>query len=168
MHWSRRPGRFQMDSLHRRPSDACRSLAQQSITMNPFQTPTIDRDTLPNGQSLIVSVSILLAWFTAIVASTLSFGAHGFGISLYTVACSWFFITRTDAKLLWPLNRVKPTTVECLVLLAICGVLHGLALPAVITNCVGRRQPNAPLSTNVSASQSGGDSTSVIATETPP
>jgi hypothetical protein len=136
--------------------------------MNPYQTPTNDRDSLPKGQSMLVCASVLLAWFTAIVASALSFGAHGFGISLYIVACSWFFITRIDANLLWPLNRAKPTTVECLVLLAICGVLHGFALPAVITNCVGRRQPNPPLSTSVSAKTSSVDSTSVNTTETPP
>lgn len=168
MHGRTACGVSEMESISSVPRDVYRSLAQESIAMNPYQTPTIDRDSLPKGQSLLVCVSILLAWFTAIVASALSFGAHGFGISLYVVACSWFFITRTDAKLLCPLNRVKPTTVECLVLLAICGVLHGLALPAVITNCVGRRQPNAPLSTNASTPRSGGDSTSVITTETPP
>ena len=136
--------------------------------MNPYQTPTIYRDALPKGQTLLVCALILLAWIIAIVASARLFGVHGFGFSLYIVAFSWFLIARIDAKLLWPLNRVKPTAIECLVVLAICGLLHGLAMPAVITNCVGRRQPNSPLSTNVSAPRSGDDSTSVTSAETPP
>jgi hypothetical protein len=148
--------------------DARRSLAQESMAMNPSQAPTIDRDALPIGQTSLVCASILLAWFTAIVASALSFGAHGFGLGLYIVACSWFIITRIDANLLWPLNRAKPTAVECLVVLAICGVLHGFALPAVTTNCVGRRQTNATLSTNVSATKSSDYTTSATTIEPPP
>ncbi len=121
--------------------------------MNPFQAPTIDRGSVPRRQLWFVSAVIVVAWI-AIIVSSRSLGAHGFGLALYAIAGSWFLITRSTSNLLWPLNRIKPTIVECLVVLAICGVLHGLAIPAVTTNCVGRRQPNATLSTNVVGPQS--------------
>jgi len=104
-----------------------------------------------------------LAW--AIGASSLSFGAHGFGFSLYAVVCSWFIISRMDFKILWPLNRIKPTSVECLVVLAICGVLHGLALPAITTNCVGRRQSIAPITTTAPPTQPSGTVTTTTTNE---
>ncbi|GEM_PF-2827359 len=135
--------------------------------MNPYQSPTMDRDPLPKTQASLACASILLIWFLAITASARLFGAHGFGISLYIVACSWIIITRINAKLLWPLNRAKPTAIECLVVFAICGVLHGLALPTVMTNIEGRRKPNLPLPINAATSQSGDDNTLVTSAETP-
>ena len=138
------------------------------MNMNPYQSPLFDRDSLANGQSWLTSALIVVAWMVVIISSAFYFGVHGFGISLYIVACLWFIITRIDAKLMWPLNRVKPTAFDCLVVLAICGVLHGVALPAVITNCVGRRQPNTPLSTSASAPRSGDETPSVTSAETLP
>lgn len=135
--------------------------------MNPYQSPTMDRDSLPKTQGSLAGALILLVWIIAIVVSTHLFGAHGFGISLYIVACSWIIITRINAKLLWPLNRAKPTGIEWLVVFAICGVLYGLALPTVMTNCEGRRKPNLPLSINASASPSGDDNTLATSADIP-
>ncbi|MCA9191363.1 MAG: hypothetical protein KDB03_06370 [Planctomycetales bacterium] len=117
--------------------------------MNPYIPPVIDRISDSRGQSLLVCATVVLVWCSAIATMTSYWGARGFGFSLFAVACSWFVISRTTGKSLWPLNHVKPTLVECLVVLAICGVLHGLALPAVTTNCVGRRQLTTQSAANV-------------------
>ncbi len=124
--------------------------------MNPYQSPAIDRCTIPRSQSWLICSLILMAWGIVIIAFSRSFGAHGFGFSLYAVACSWFIISQIDIKLLWPLNQFKPTLVECFVVLAICGILHGLSLPAITTNCVGRRQLIGPATTTATQPQSGG------------
>lgn len=38
------------------------------------------------------------------------------------------------------IHRTRPTRFEFVVVLAICSIFYGLALPAVATNCEGRRR----------------------------
>ena len=121
--------------------------------MNPYQLAMTDRTSARRGRSLVLPAAIGVLWCVAIVVSARFFGPHGFGVALYAVACSWFIITRVELTALWPLNASKPSAAECVVVLAICGVLHGLALPAVGTNCVGRRRPIPAVPATVSEPQ---------------
>jgi hypothetical protein len=143
------------------------SLAQKPIAMNPHQVPAIDRSLTPRYLTWLVCALILAAWGAMIVTLSRFFGSHGFGLSLYAVACSWFIISRMDFNLLSLLNRFKPTLTEWLVVLAICGVLHGLSLPAVSTNCVGRRQSIGPPATSANQAQSGRVMTTPTSSDTP-
>jgi len=133
--------------------------------MNPYQSPAIDQHPTSRSLSLLICSAILMVWCIASGASSLSFGAHGFGFSLYTAVCSWFIISRIDLIILRPLNRIKPTSVDCLVVLAICGVLHGLTLPAITENCVGRRHSIAPLTATTPPAQSSGTVTTTTTNE---
>ena len=123
--------------------DARCSLAKNQNSMNPYQSPAVHRSSrqLPWTLSSLV---IVVAWGLMVVASSLAFGPHGFGLALYGVTVSWIVMTRFENSWLAPINKVRPTTIECVLVLAICGVLHGLALPSVTTNCVGRRRFAAP------------------------
>lgn len=146
--------------------DRQRSKDWKSIDMNPYQAPTIRQGPVPRRQLGFACVMIVTAWFSFIVISSRTFGAHGFGLSLYAVAVSWFFMTRSTSNRLWPLNKSKPTITECLVVLAICGVLHGLTLPTATTNRVNRHQPKETLSTIASGPQSGGEAANTTNSDT--
>lgn len=113
------------------------------LVRNASESPATDQRPTWGWEWMLTSVPIFLDWGLSIFGSTTSFGAHGFGFALYGVVASWILMSRIDSLLRWPINKIRPTLIECVVVFMICGVLHGLALPSVMTNCVGRR-PTTP------------------------
>lgn len=79
-----------------------------------------------------------------IATASLSWGPHGFGLSLYAALVFLLMLSRSDNKLLWPLNRFRPSFLECCILFAICAVLHGLSMPAVMSQHHKRQKAVAP------------------------
>lgn len=110
--------------------------------MNPYAPSPIDQRATRALPPVILYVALLGTWLKAIVVGAFLFGSLGFAVALYAGPCALFVLSRTRISLLRPLNQARPTVAEFLVVLAICGVLHGLTLPGVTTNCIGRRQQN--------------------------
>ena len=73
--------------------------------------------------------------FTAAIALVLGlrsmFGIHGFGAGLYLVAACWCFISWTNATSLRPFSCRPMNPVEVCTVFVLCGLMHGLMVPAV-------------------------------------
>lgn len=100
--------------------------------MNPYEpaSPQIDeRPTCTIAAMLIVTV-----WVAMMCASWVWFGTQGLAPAAAIVATSFFLISQSRSKSLHPLNQTPLGLSELLVLLTICGILHGLTIPAVTTH----------------------------------
>jgi hypothetical protein len=87
----------------------------------------------------IVTLAILICWIVALTYFYSRFGSFGFGLTLAAVFISWVVVANLKSACFRPFNLVRPTIVEVVVVGAIGFILYGLSIPAVVTNCVGRR-----------------------------
>lgn len=89
----------------------------------------------------------LTAAASVLFSASLRSGLAGFSIALASVACSWFFLSRTNSRSLLPINAKPMTPIELFTSIAICGILYGLALPPVMSAPRGRLPVQAPPAT---------------------
>lgn len=81
-------------------------------------------------QFTLGTLFISLGLIAALLASWSFFGSSGIGPALALDCFIWFTLSRTQTASLRPMNQKPMTTVELVVLLVICFILHGLLLPA--------------------------------------
>lgn len=99
--------------------------------MNPYEPASQDIDERPTftlGALLIVTT-----WVAMMCASWVWFGSQGLAPAGAIVATSLFLLSQSRSKSLHPLNQTPLGLSELLVLLTICGILHGLTIPDVTT-----------------------------------
>ena len=100
------------------------------------------RETESNQFSLC-TLLIIVTWIALALGFWVTFGPHGFAVGMYIAAGSWWALSFTRKPTFRPLSNRRLKSSEVLTLLAICFVLHCLAMPAVQSNCQGRRRPPA-------------------------
>lgn len=107
--------------------------------MNPCAAmrPAVTGDARPRVTAF--AVALLVAAPVLTFAAYTNLGPHGLGLMLYVIAAGYFLVSRSSNPKFYPINASRLKITEFAVLIAICGVLHGLAMPAVVTNCAGRR-----------------------------
>ena len=106
--------------------------------MNPYAvTPATTNDARP--RVTCIAVALLVTAPAIAFAAFKSFGPHGLACAVYGIVTAYFLVSCSSSPKFYPLNATRPNFVDFTVILAICGVLHGLALPTVVTNCSGRR-----------------------------
>jgi ABC-type transporter Mla maintaining outer membrane lipid asymmetry permease subunit MlaE len=116
--------------------------------MNPYAVtpPATTTDARPRATAL--AVALLVTAPAVVFAAYTSFGPHGLGSALYGIAIGYFLVSHSSNPNFYPLNASRLKIAEFGVLIAICGVFHGLALPGVTSNCAGRRSNAAIVSSN--------------------
>ena len=100
-------------------------------------------------QFSLCTVLIVMTWVAVVLGFRNWLGPHGLGLGLYLVVGSWYAISLTKTPAFRPLNNERLSVADVLTLLAICGVFHALALPAVTSPCHTRPAVAPPLPPNL-------------------
>ena len=116
--------------------------------MNPYATPTILNDRRAKLEPL--GMLSIAGFLSGALVGAIWFWPHGFPLACYAFFTFAYIATKFNLHQFSPVSRMKFSAIEFAVVLAICGILHGLLGASVQSNCKGQRQQQIPVSINAS------------------